>query len=246
VEFLREGFRAVERNWRIVALYTLSIMVVGLAQMTLFFLQRNDLMGLGEESLKRFTEFGSDLVVVALGAAIQSVAFGALGKEIDKPLYKIGGSTDALKRFFTMWLLLNLVIWLLVEWVLWAGTNDHPTTGLALLFFWLWSVSYLPIGACIMFSGTTEPGEIGNSLAPLGRFFPGFLAVALLLTVEFFFGLYFAPSLAPQDNMSLNWIPGWSALLALSGLIHCAAFAAVWEICRAHRDQDEETDDFDF
>jgi hypothetical protein len=116
---------------------------------------------------------GLDAVfLVAIGLA-QAVVFSRLGKDIDRPLWKITGNAEAVKRYFLLWLALNAAATALDRVALWSHTvlgNDALTATLA-LFHAVVIVVHIPIGAAIMFLGPFEWRKLPECLRPLWRQF---------------------------------------------------------------------------
>jgi len=64
-----------------------------------------------EETLERSIQFYSitvDIAGVAVIALAQTIAFSRIGRDVDRPMWRIAGDGEALKRFYGLWLLLGL------------------------------------------------------------------------------------------------------------------------------------------
>ena len=246
MEFLAEGFRALERHWRIVAAYTLSSLAVIMAIHTWQAAMLQEWFGPVADSTVRI----GDLIVMvggtALIAAIQAIFLARFGQAIDRPLFKLDGTMDAIRRFFTLWLLLNIVMLALNEFTSNLAVEKHPAAEGVLIFVFIWHVIYIPIGACIMFHGTSRGSEIAEALAPMGRLFPQTLSIFVLRMFEFSLLFAFAGAVVPTAENGVAWLVGAPALSTMAILLECVSFAAMWEICRVFRDLDDQDDEFDF
>ncbi|MEA3366181.1 MAG: hypothetical protein U9Q79_11135, partial [Candidatus Hydrogenedentes bacterium] len=188
-----EAFRAVLRNPRALFLYIgLAMGVVSLNLVASYMMTGGEIP---EEPGLPLRLFGliSDLVLAATSAFAQTVAFSWLGQNLDRPLWRIKGIGDAMKRFFPVWLMLDLLILIFHNLTIRFMAAD-PSSSLGEFMFLLFitlNVIAIPIGAAIMFHGELKWTELGASLVPLGRqLFPTVLVVTFsgsLLVVLFFF-----------------------------------------------------------
>lgn len=180
---------------------------------------------------------GLDAVfLVAIGLA-QAVVFSRLGKAIDRPLWKIEGDAEAVKRYFVMWVALNAAATGLDRAALWshAVLGDDKLTATLALFHAVVIVVHIPIGAAIMFLGPFEWRKLPECLRPLWRQFPQTLVVVL------FNGVWFALFiLLLAQTESQQWLR--PALQVVFAYVDCVVFAATWFICMLDRQEPEEID----
>lgn len=179
-------------------------------------------------------------LLVGMYALAQALAFSRMGRAIDRPLWKCPGDREALKRYFPLWLLLNIVAVLsqhLGAWIPAVMDNEAATMPM----FWLMALvmaTYLPFGAAIMFAGRPEWSRLGESLAPLGRQWPKTLSICLFSGV-----VYILLIVLIMQNQEQKWIQ--PVLDVISGYFDCLIFAATWLVCIMDR-QTPQDDDFDY
>lgn len=231
MSILAEAIRAVQRNLSALALYI--ALTVGCSTLKLLCdtLYRETLQGISEKSV-RIYDLGAGLAVAACFALAQTVAFARMGKEIDRPLWKISGAREALARFFPLWLVLNLLnLAVLRLWV--RALEADPTSGLAsalLLMLSLATMFQVPVGACLMFARCGHWSELPESLAPLARQFPKVLIFLFLNFVQLVLALDHIQRIAanPASRLILWLSPALDVFLAYCD---CLVFAGIWLIC---------------
>src|SRR5690606_38132528 len=123
----------------------------------------------------------ADLIKVILVSIFQTITFVAIGREMDRPLWKCDGWREGLARFFTLWFIVNLLFVTsdrLPGAVPEAFVNDIAVT---MMFFQIaLTVFTVPLGACIMFGGGLHWKDVPEMLAPVFKLFPmAFYAIAL-------------------------------------------------------------------
>lgn len=237
-----EAFRAVLRNPRAVALYVgLVTGVAGLDLLGLHLITGGEMPEEPGLTLRLFG-LGSDLVLAGTYAFAQTVAFSWIGQNLDRPLWRIKGLGDAMKRFFPVWLILALLIMVFHNLTIRFMAADQSSSlgQFMFLLFMTLNVIAIPIGGAIMFHGELKWSELGESLAPLGRqlFSTTILAVFSGCVLV---GLFFFLLPATGERVWLQpfvQIPG--------GIAECAIFAATWFICIMDRESEDVNDDFDF
>lgn len=246
MEFIAEGFRALERHWRIVGAYVVLTLAVVMSIHFWQYASLHDLFGDLDDRTTELIDLAVNIIGTAISAALQAIFFGYLGKVIDRPLYKLDGAGEAIRRFFVMWLLLNMVMLAISEFTNRLMIDEHPAAMGVLTILVVWYVVYLPVGASIMFHGSAKREELSEALAPISRMFPQVILVLLLRMAEVLLLLTFGAAAIPTEEVSFMWVPGALALTTMLVLLECVSFAAMWEICRVHRDTDDEDDEFDF
>lgn len=186
----------------------------------------------------------STYISLAVAASVlQAIFFGAMGREIDRPLWKCPTATEALRRFFVPWLILNLTlatIWSLLEQAAMAG-NAQAILFIEFLLMFA-TVLYIPLGACVMYWGRLNWQELVESLAPILKMFPytllaialGFAQYMLHLTIVFYL----------PDVLREN-IPVLCLIDLPYTLIECLIFVVMWHICMLYRDLPIENDPYD-
>jgi len=242
VSVLGEGFRAVQRNLPALGIYL--VFSVGISSSTLL---GDHLVGLPLEEgaqvppLLQLYGLGSD-VLLALGMALgQVMAFSRIGMEIDRPLWKCSGDREALRRFFVLWLMLNLAqiaSYRLLDWIHLAsnGTQSLP---MFLLVVMPVAILSTPMGACVMFFGRFQWSTLGKSLVPLVNEFPKTMVLVCFAGLMFFFAQFMIL------NVPQRWL--WPVLDVVFGYFECVIFSAAWLICMINREAVGEGEDpYDF
>jgi hypothetical protein len=194
--------------------------------------------------------FTSDLFLAAGFGFVQALLFSRLGEEMDRPLWKVPGDREAVRRFFPLWFAINLLTVTtlsLMERAAKAGAPEDVSNSLLLALFLLFLFA-TPAGAVIMFLGKFRWQDVPAAFVPLSTQFREFVIVLILNFFVFTWYLDLAPSLLERPELRDNQV-FLTAIEAPFNLIDCLVFAAVWHICRMHRQYMNEqggNDDFDF
>ena len=188
------------------------------------------------------------LLEAALWGAMQAVIFARLGKQIDRPLWRSANDLDALRRFFMLWFILNLLFVCTHAILSYAVRASNDELVWFLLFvLMLLTMVLLPAGACVMYYGRLVWQELDRALQPL---------LGQLHLVIFVFAVLFAQYIAnflgqgsyrPPDKALFEPALYIALLTVPLAFLECLAFAMMWRICMIHRDvRHEETDPYDF
>ena len=192
-------------------------------------------------NLEKTYMFGIDLFIAAATAASQCLAFATLGKAIDRPVWRIDGPIEAMRRFYTLWFGLNLVEVAIVRTQIAANSiwgPGGPGTLLTGLIF-ATSIVIIPFGAAVMFHGKLVWSELSEAMQPIFRFGAQILAlcIATFVVLVLLLSMRDAADAAP-------WIqPGLRIIYAMW---ECVVFTGVWLLCITNRESPVEDDDFDF
>jgi len=198
---------------------------------------------LDENLWLRAYAFINYLATAAAYAAASSIGFARLGKEIDRPLWKISGDWDALRRFFVLWFFLILTLIAtsrLLEWT--AGPSpESPPSAFPLLLYFVFAAALVPFGACVMFYGTLDWTKLGEILAPLKRQFAAAFGAFLFAGFQSFY-VFLLSGLAElgKEADAFRWylIP----IEVIDAACTFIVFAWTWLICIADRNQGGERD----
>lgn len=233
----REGFEIVQRNWRILLLYlSIGVALQGAHLATDSLLLSKEWIDANPDLFNLYF-LGVQIVVAAVTAFARCIAFARLGAEIDKPYWKTTGDKDALKRFFTLWFILNLGYLSSFDLVARIGARE-PESALTLLAVWILATGLLvPFGASIMFYGRVAREELVKAIETLLHQLPRLLTVLL-----------FAWAVSCFVQAVLGQLPVWGMplLVIISGYTDCVVFSTTWLVCMVHRDEEPEDEDFDF
>jgi hypothetical protein len=188
------------------------------------------------------------LVFVHVIALAQTIAFSRLGREIDRPLWKIRTDGEALTRFFMMWALINLTANGLLKLAdSDFGGGDAAAINILLLFAGTGAIVVsIPVGACIMFTGRVSSRAIGESLAPIIRQ-PARTGIVFLIMIAQVLTVFLFLSLLVREDGQLPSMFVRLGIGLASGIVQvyleCLAVAATWHLCMVDR---ETVDDIDF
>lgn len=174
-----------------------------------------------------------EILFAAALAALYAVLLAALGREIDRPLWKCSLPREALQRFFTVWFILTLTTFVLRDF---QANANNPEAQLAIEVFLIFSLPFvIPLGACVMHHGALHWEELPAILAPLGRHFNLFLPVLLVGLFQYLLQLTLAAAVPPVTHPYAQ-----AAALSLVNLpaawLDLLMFAISWRICALHRD----------
>jgi hypothetical protein len=237
LEVLAESLRNVRAHLGTVGLYIALWLPAGLLAVGAAFLRPSD-PAAPLDPARQSAFFMVDLVYAALHALAASVAFSRLGRELDKPLWKVPTDGEAVRRFFMLWftMLLALTAADRVAFMVARTTGEETFYLVALMLLLVGNAFMFVAGACVMFHGRHEWSELGEALGPVGRF-PAHTMLFVLLGFAAYMVLVLAIQGLPRG---LQLLP-----MLVSTLVDCIIFAGAWQVCRIHRDAPP-ANDFDF
>ncbi len=236
---IREGYESIQRNWIALLQYLAIVLPFHIANLAAgqFIVSRQSA---SDPLTLSLFEFGADIAVAAGYALAQSIVFARIGADLDRPFWKHAGVTDALRRFFLLWFLLDLASISLGKVIVPLGEEVGGGSEVIALLTWVvLSGAVVPFGACVMFYGKTARHEMGEALNTIVMQLPRLLPVLLLAWGVSFF--LFA-------IISEGALPIWQypLLTVIASYVDCIVFASTWLICRIHRDEEPGDQDFDF
>lgn len=238
---LRDAFRAVNEN-----LVALAIFIAMDAPISLAFSALNELYlkpekdQLGERTVGIATT--AELIVqVFVAAALCSVVFSRLARNLDRPLWKVHGASDALARFFPMWLFLFFMYSALAQFgnMLHEAGYENSGQGLILLALFL-NMMCVPFGAIVMFLGNGHGEDLRAAVVTvlpriLDRFFLALLiAFFQVTTITFTF----------IDESTVFWMRPFISAIGI--YVDFVIFSYIFLACREQRDLEEPRDPYDF
>lgn len=240
-----EALRDLQRCGFALFRYTVALLLVLSSYRCILFLIE---MWLPQETYTNAIATAQLFAVLLFAAVIsmaQSVYFSLLGAAIDRPLWKYKGAKDALRRFFVLWFILNLLLVTLLDIqarLMSANLKDLA----AFLEFVILAVhvTALPLGACLMHWGSLQWNEVGEALRPLFRLFSLTLFPIVIGFIQF--TLASARVFALTENTLVNLIFFTITDIPLV-MIDAYIFALIWRICMHHRSLPPDTENpFDF
>lgn len=192
---------------------------------------------------------GRQFVCAAIIAAVQAVLFARLGKAIDRPLWKCTGDAEALRRFFTLWFVINLIGVTMEQCAINAqNSGDEALQGLVALLY-IPAYLLLPLlAACIMYFGKLDWANLLEALAPFGRqlrLAAGALLVMLFCLVANDAGAIALRNILGDDGLDRAVVLP-ALVIALPAALECLAFTVMWRVCMADRDSHYYEDPYDF
>jgi len=189
------------------------------------------------ESPPRWLPFVStitDVSFAALWAVIQTVTFALIGRDIDRPVWKCTGASEALKRYFKIWFVINLLVILMqsLRGSMMRSEMEGPLEFLIMVTF----LFTTPYGAALMHQGIHTAEDMGEALRTL--FFSGRLLVQLLLVGLLQFVLYLAAMISILDAGPGTLLATLVSVLTNlpSGILDCLLFVMAWKLAMLHRE----------
>jgi hypothetical protein len=237
VETLRLAMETVQQNLKSLAIYAAAAVLLSSGVQSLTELLGGPLENPYEDPVMVIAGLGSDLFLIISFAVLQSIIFSRMGKNIDRPLWKISGDWEALRRYFPLWFALNAVIFILKDVSTYAIVvlDSQNLAGALFLLLTFFAIIYIPAGAAIMFGGPVQLSALGEVLRPLIRQAPRTLIVLMFAGLVFFFSHYLVLATA-----SARWL--WPLISIVEAYFDCVIFAAIWLICMYDRQNPEESD----
>lgn len=246
MRILRDAADAVQRNLSALLLYLAVNGALAVVYLLLNAAVRLRYPEDGESMAPALIDLLFLLLLAGVMAVLQAVVFSRMGREIDKPLWKVRDDRDAIRRFYMLWLTASLGLGALQ----WLGTLDYgdgdqtAINSLFFLLFFLGFLVYIPCCACIMFFGHVSWDTLGQALEPLIRH--AGRALPILLVPLFQFALLFYVNVhraLEGDQVDLvKWLPILLATSVALSYFDCIIFAATWLVCIYNRETPDEID----
>ena len=215
MRYLRQGVQSVQQNlW---ALFAYASVMAGLRTADILLTSSPD--STSEESLTAL-QIVWIVVLVLVTSLTQTVVFSKLAHNLDKPLWKLAGIAQALRRHLGYWLLANALFAVLM---ILGFVAPCMVVG----------ITYIFVGACRMFRWDSSWTDV---FRPFRREFPA--ALVLITFTGVMFVSYFMFMEGVQDRQILQ--PLVEIIFAYADLV---IFSATWNLCMKDR---ETPDDVDF
>jgi hypothetical protein len=200
------------------------------------------------ESVLGLYLIGFRIALVALFAAVDSVLLARIGREVDKPYWRVPSDREALARFYRLWLLLGLmglVYEQLSEQVA-AASGSESVLFFFRISYYIFIVLLHVFGTAVMFYGKVGREEVSQAFTTMSnhaRFVVGMCLLQILVGI----------GLDGVSDLVLLWGPPFAAGLALTaalglvlGYLSCLIFTFMWLVCIYDRDEYErDREDFD-
>jgi hypothetical protein len=178
----------------------------------------------------------SGLVSAAVYAVAQTVVFSKMGEDIERPIWKASSIPSPFLRFWSFWFTINLLN--ISSLLIIAVVPMEASARDSLQLFWLFGQTILvPFGAATMYFGNTTTNEMRLASHTLIAQLPHVALICFIsLSVE-------VTLIGMQGGLPTPALP---ALAVIDSYAACFIFAYTWEICRKHREEEENADDLDF
>jgi len=256
VNFYREAAIALRQNGRTVLYYIAAGMAIALLDAVIDLFVLAPASGEAPDTAMNFALIVSSILMVALGALASTVFFARVGREMDKPMWRVADDRDALRLFYRLWLLLGLLTLAyarVMEQFL-TGSSDPAGLIVFLCTFFVWATLLNVFGAFVMFYGRTGREEVNAAFGTFAHHLGPVIAVSLvgllagLMLVDSQQRIVQIGAAAGATSGQLVLRIGLSGLLGgVDALVSMFIFAYAWLVCIFHRDHFEEpSDDFDF
>ncbi len=199
----------------------------------------------------------TSIALVALSAIASTIFFSRIGREMDKPMWRVADDRDAMRLFYRLWFLLGLLTLVYVRLIeqLLPKNPDIGTLIIFLCSFFIWATLLNVFGAFVMFYGRPGREEISQAFSTLGHHLGPVLAISLvgLLSGLVLYDAHFravAIGHSAEDMTSVDYAGRYLVDMlvgAVDSLVSCFIFAYSWLVCIFHRDHfEQQGDDFDF
>lgn len=246
MRLLRDAADAVQRNLPALLLYLAVNGVLTVLYLLVYAAVRARYPTDGVSMVPQLIDLVVMFVLAGITAALHAVVFSRMGRDIDKPLWKVRDDRDALRRFYMLWLTADLGLGAL-QWLASVkyGEGDLAAlNGLFFLLFFLAFVVYIPCCACIMFFGHISRDTLGLALEPIIKHFGRALPIFLVPLFQFALLFYVSAHRAVEgDQLDLvRWMPIFLATSVALSYFDCVIFAATWLVCIYNRETPDEID----
>ncbi len=251
MNYYREAAAALRQNSRTVLLFVAVGAVLGALDSVIHLFVLKPATDVPERMLG-LGLIGWQIVYVALTSAANAVFFARIGRETDKPMWRVADDREAMTLFFRLWFLLGLLLLVYVHGLgaLLPAQADLATAIVFLASAFTFATLLNVFGACVMFYGKLGRQEVRETFATIGQHAGAVIAICLVGVLAGIVLRDLSLSLAgpeAQLSRSLVAVAVAGGVGGLDALLGCFIFAYSWLVCIFHRDHFEERgDDFDF
>lgn len=224
--FLKQAFAGPFRVPAALILYAAALILSSWLHYGVEHVLETEAWGAMPPAAENTIRLGRDLAVVVLAALIMPIAFAMIGRDLARPLWKVGVPGEALRRFFSLWFLMNLLLITVSRITGKLMEADSPVAGLMLGILIILYASYIIVGAGVMYHGRFGTEDLPKALAPFVREVgqTGLLILVALFTV--------LVALFTDINVeNLSWLYHAPVSGVLSAVLECVIFSGAWIIC---------------
>lgn len=236
---LRDAFRAVHTNVGALFLFLMIDLPLTMAVASLnefYVAPRSEELS---DQVIGLIQTGAVVIQVFVYAAVASIVFSKMAKNIDYPMWKIHGSGDALSRFFPMWLLLFFVSVAVIQFGIIAFQQGDENLGAGLQFGGIvLLITVIPFGAIVTFLGNGRGEDLRVAFTIIPRVIDRFLVAMLIGFVQ----ISIVQTVLLEEGTAFWMKPMVSAF---DVYLDCVVFSYIFLACREQRDMEEPVDPYD-
>jgi len=237
--FLKQAFAGPFRVPTALILYAAALILSGWLHYGVEYALETEAWGAMPSAAENTMRLGRDLAIVVIAALIMPIAFAWIGRDLARPLWKVGVPGEALRRFFLLWFILNLLVVTVSQITNRLWEADSPVAGLMIGLVIILYASYIIVGAGVMYHGRFGTEDFSKALAPFVREVG---QTALLILVALFTVLVALFTEIETENLS--WLYHAPVSAVLSAVLECVVFSGAWIICMTS--QETPDNDLDF
>lgn len=187
----------------------------------------------------RMAALAALVVHAVILSAAQAVFFARLGKSIDNPLWKCEDDREALRRFFSIWLVLNMLVLLIIRLMTITREQEFESASLMLELSLMFGFAlFFPAGASIMYAKVERWQDTPAALRTISSQFGLSLMVMCIGFLSFSYMLLMQELLGSEAGTIVPIV----VISAPVTILDCLSFAAMWRVCMIHRDSPPEED----
>lgn len=237
--FLKQAFAGPFRVPAALILYAAALILSSWLHYGVEHVLETEVWGAMPSAVENTIRLARDLAIVVIAALVMPIAFAMIGRDLARPLWKVGVPGEALRRFFVLWFLLNLLVVTVSQITGRLMEADSPAAGLMIGLTIILYATYIMVGAAVMYHGRFGTEDFSKAMTPLVR---EFSQTGLLLLVALFTVLVALFTEIEVENLS--WLYHAPISAVLSAVLECVVFSGAWIICMTS--QETPDDDLDF
>ena len=236
--FLKQAFAGPFRVPTALILYAAALILSGWLHYGVEYVLETEVWGAMAPAAENTIRLARDLAVVVIAALVMPISFAMIGRDLARPLWKIGVPGEALRRFFLLWFIMNLLVVTVSHITNRLVQADSPVAGLMIGVVIILYATYIIVGAGVMYHGRFGPEDLSKALAPFVREVG---QTGLMLLVALFTVLVALFTDIEVENLS--WLYHAPVSAVLSALLELVVFSGAWIICMTS--QETPDDDLD-
>lgn len=239
-DFLRNAFRALLENFRAFLFYAAVALVLGIASVLFRVFIIAPMTDSASDTQLNLYLIAFQIGHVAITMAAATVTFARIGREVDKPMWRVADDVDALRLFYRMWILIGLIglVSMQVVQLIASETSEPVTVDMFRVGFLVLIALLYAFGSCVMFYGRPGREEINQAFTTMSHHAGPVMMVCIIGVLAGFI----LPPLFVLLPLFLQPVVN-----VLDAYIDCFIFTFMWLVCIYNRDHYEHhEDDIDF